>query len=284
MNTALAEAQLSGQFHDKMMAEISHMKVRDFWERQAKAYGTDGHATTWAASIKRLEIDALRRAIERVGLSSSASILEVGCGNGQNIAALSEFFPRYSWTGVDYVPAMVSAAEKNAPKATFLCGDVLHLDRVPSLRDRYDVVFTDRLLINLSSVDQQKSAIDNLAGRGEALILIENSRQTKDAQNDLREIMGLPRRRDAEFNLFLDDEQIVPHLRRRFETVEIEDFGSLHDILLYVLLPAALGDTGHYDYPLMEAVADLCSKHPIPAGSFGQNRLYLCRNNGRDAA
>jgi hypothetical protein len=44
-----------------------------------------------------------------------------------------------------------------------------------------------------------------------------------------------------------------------------------------VLLPATLGDAGHYDHPIMKAVADLCTKASISAGRFGQNRLYYCR-------
>ncbi len=117
----------------------------------------------------------------------------------------------------------------------------------------------------------------NRVKEGGALILIENSRQTKDRQNDLREAVGLPRRSDAPFNLFFDDDVILPHLRTLFDLVEVEDFGGLHDILLYVLLPHAMGSEFHYDNPLMQSVADLCSRVPIDCGPFGQNRLYYCR-------
>jgi hypothetical protein len=181
---------------------------------------------------------------------------------------------------------MIDAARQNAmamdiqSKAQFHIGDVLALDQLVGIEDGYAAVFTDRMLINLDTLDKQIRAIDILSRRivkGGGLILIENSRQTKDAQNDLREALGLPRRKDAEFNLFFDDRIIVPHLRSLFATVEIEDFGSLHDIILYALLPHAMGAEFQYEHPLMESVANLCTQIPIPCGAFGQNRLYLCQ-------
>lgn len=268
------ETQVSGTIFDKTDVEIVRKRVKAHWTDWAIKYGRDLRATTHASSIKRLEVHALQRAIERSLPPHSAHVLEVGCGNGQNIAALAALFEDYSWTGVDYIPEMISAAKETCPGATFHVADVMDLPDIGP----YDVVFTDRMLINLGSVAMQKQAIDNLASLTQgSLILIENSRQTKDAQNDLREAIGLPRRRDAEFNLFLDDEVVIPHLKSLFSTVEVEDFGSLHDILLYVLLPATLGDVGHYDNPIMQTVTDLCTKVSIPAGHFGQNRLYHCR-------
>jgi SAM-dependent methyltransferase len=260
------------------------------WQNWAVRYGTDLRATTLASSIKRLEIAALRRAIERALVpGSSASLLEVGCGNGQNIVALAKIFAghAFGWTGVDYVAEMVDAARKNAEDAgvshvaRFVVGDILDLDAMPGLDAKYPVVFTTRVLINLDTIDKQKRAIDLLARRvtkGGTLIMIENCRQTKDRQNDLREALGLTRRADAPFNLFLDDQLIIPHLRSHFATVEIEDFASLHDILLYVLLPHAMNSEFHYDHPLMQSVADLCSRVPVECGSFGQNRLYCCQH------
>jgi ubiquinone/menaquinone biosynthesis C-methylase UbiE len=258
------------------------------WQDWAVRYGSELRATTLASSIKRLEIHALRRAIERaIPADSPAQILEVGCGNGQNIVALAKILHRQglAWTGIDYVPEMVEAATKNAAEAAvgaevrFLVGDVLQLDLSKNIEPGYQVVFTDRLLINLETIDKQTRAIGLLARRvakGGSLVLIENSRQTKDRQNDLREAVGLSRRSDAPFNLFFNDEVTLPYLRTLFEHVEVEDFGGLHDILLYVLLPHAMKSEFHYDHPLVQSVAELCSRMPIDCGPFGQNRLYYC--------
>src|SRR5262245_10478870 len=285
---AQAEAQLSGQAADKIASEIARMRASDIhehWRDWAVQYGTDLRATTLSSSIKQLEIAALRRAIERVTVPCSIEgILEVGCGNGQNIVALAKIFAEqaFVWHGVDYVPEMVEAARKNAeaagltPRTRFMHGDVLKLSAIEGLDARYGIVITDRLLINLDTVDKQKTGIDQLTRRVAnhgVLILIENSRQTKDAQNQLRLAMGLTPRKDADFNLFFDDKVIIPHLESRFASVEIEDFGSLHDIILYALLPHAMGAEFQYEHPMMGAVAKLFPQLQFPAGGYGQNRL-----------
>jgi SAM-dependent methyltransferase len=287
-----AENQLAVQAVDKMKAEIARMRadeIHSHWQDWAVRYGADLRATTIASSIKRLEIAALHRAIARtVQPSHGGSLLEVGCGNAQNLVALAKIFSDRpcQWTGIDYVAEMIDAARKNVEAAEvsdrvqLFVGDVLALERIADLKQEYDVVFTDRLVINLDTIEKQLNAINALAGRVSkdgALIMIENSRQTKDAQNDLREALGLPRRKDADFNLFFDDRVILPHLKSSFGTVEVEDFGGLHDIILYALLPHAMRSEFHYDHPIMQSVAELCSRIPIDCGPFGQNRLYYCR-------
>ena len=76
-----------------------------------------------------------------------------------------------------------------------------------------------------------------------------------------------------------------------FTLLAEEDIVSLHDLLLYVLVPMINGGTVDYGHPLVDAAAQL----QIAAGAagldgaaglagfggFGQNRLYVCR---KDAA
>src|SRR5262249_1850546 len=104
---ALGAQHVPGQTTTNPSSETSRMRASDIhahWQDWAVRYGTDLRATTIASSIKRLEIAALHRAIERVVLpSSEASILEIGCGNGQNLVALAKIFADQScdWAGVD---------------------------------------------------------------------------------------------------------------------------------------------------------------------------------------
>jgi hypothetical protein len=63
--------------------------------------------------------------------------------------------------------------------------------------------------------------------------------------------------------------------------VETEDFGSLHDLILYTLVPAINGGEVDYSHPLVEAATVLSLKtaqdNPGAFGTFGQNRLYVCQ-------
>lgn len=270
----------------------STSEVRAHWEREAAKHGTHLDATTKTDTAKRLEIDALVRAFRARGLAArpELAVLEVGCGNGHNLLQLAEALPRASLTGVDYVPAMIEAAETlraaspHRERLAFHVGDVLALDALAALRPHYGAIVSDRCLINLDSTARQRAALLGLAARlapDGFLFAIENSRETYELQNDCRERVGLPRRTPAAFNHFFEEEALFPELAPRLELVGVEDFISLHDLVLYVLVPATNGGRIEYGHPLVEAATRLLLALPDPLhgafGRLGQNRLYTLR-------
>jgi ubiquinone/menaquinone biosynthesis C-methylase UbiE len=265
--------------------------IREHWQGWAKQYGASLRATTKTASAKTMELDALSRAlsnIEKVA-GSHLNILEVGCGNGQNCLNLLDRHPRASFTGIDFIEEMIAAAnavkrERGIPDegVVFQVGNVLELS-LPYAS--FDVVFTDRCLINLNTDSLQQEAIASLVELlkpGGHLLMIENSQQTYDAQNQARELVGLPKRTPAEFNHFLNEATILPFLPSvGLAVLNIEDFISLHDIVLYILIPMVNGGKVDYGHPLVSAATSLnlalSTLTPSGVGAFGQNRLYICR-------
>ena len=92
-------------------------------------------------------------------------------------------------------------------------------------------------------------------------------------------------RTPAEFNHFFDEATLLPFLPKvGLEVLDIEDFISLHDLVLYVLVPMVNGGKVDYEHPMVEAATQLnialSSLQPGGAGAFGQNRLYKCRKTG----
>lgn len=269
-------------------------RIREHWEAWARSFGTGLCATTRSSTAKGLEVDALRRTFARIGAEAGRPlcVLEAGCGNGHNCVRLAEAFPEWRFTGFDYVAEMVAAAEENRDAAgiaperfTVFRDDVRQLARVEGF---FDIVLTVRCLINLDSDEAQLAALSRLSERvvpGGRLVMIENSRATHGRQNRARELLGLPPREPAAFNRFLDEELVRAHLRRLGYAVETEDFSSLHDLMLYALLPATNGGTVEYDHPLVQAAARLSqafsAESPSAFGAFGQNRLFSCRKTGR---
>jgi SAM-dependent methyltransferase len=262
--------------------------IKRHWAEWAKA-GVDLRATTKTGTIKRLEIAALVRAIRKNGMEGrQRTVLEAGCGNGQNCVALAAEFANFKFVGFDYVEAMVQSArllaESNrvADRLSFVVGDMLDLAKC-NLADSYDVVFTDRAIINLNTEERQMRVISALASRvasGGLLLLLENFVETYERQNDCRELLGLQRRTPAEFNRFLVGEHVKSLVcELGFDLVAIDDFGSLHDLLLYVLLPAVNEGQINYEHPLVAAATELClelgSMEAEPFGRFGQNRLLV---------
>ncbi|HZQ18198.1 MAG TPA: class I SAM-dependent methyltransferase [Terriglobales bacterium] len=275
------------------MNNMEMREIKDHWTDWATTYGEQLKATTKTPTIKELEIDVLARAITQVIGTTQASftMLEVGCGNGLNCMALAQIFPNARIDGLDYVPEMVEAAEagnakfRHSKNLRFHVGNALNLSATSELREVYDIVLTDRCLINLNTIELQKKALVSIARkikRGGHFAMLENSLQTYEAQNECRALLGMKPRTPALYNLFIDEKEIVPHLDTcGLDLIDVEDFGSLHDLLLYVLLPFTNSGEVDYAHPLVKA-ATMLSKHtsqttPSAFGRFGQNRLYLCR-------
>jgi predicted O-methyltransferase YrrM len=262
--------------------------IKQHWRQWANA-GVDLRATTKTVTIKRLEVAALVRAIRRSGMDNRPrKVLEGGCGNGQNCIALARELRYFTFDGFDYVNTMVQSARRLAAtsgfseRTRFVVGDLLDVAAC-NLLPSYDIVFTDRAIINLNTEERQLQAISSLASRvspGGLLLLLENFTETYDRQNDCRALLGLSRRVPAEFNRFLRGARIEAHMRDLgFDLIAVDDFGSLHDLLLYVLLPAVNDGRIDYNNRLVAATADLCeqlgSVEGDLFGSFGQNRLYV---------
>jgi SAM-dependent methyltransferase len=268
--------------------------IKQYWQNSAREYGTSLQATTRTSSAKAMELDALSRTfidIQRC-LGEALTILEVGCGNGQNCLHLVDGHPKAAFTAIDFIEEMIEAAnsikvEKQIPdeRLIFQVGNVLDLS-LPSLF--YDIVFTVRCLINLNTDALQQNAIAALVKHikpGGYLLMIENSQQTYAAQNQARRAIGLPERTPAEFNHFFNEETLLPFLPSiGLEVIDIEDFISLHDLVLYVLVPMINGGKVDYDHPLVKAATTLnqalSTIEKSALGAFGQNRLYKCRKIG----
>jgi len=265
-------------------------QIKDHWKNWAITYGPNLRATTKTSTAKKIEIATLHRLIKDLSskISKEANILEVGCGNGHNIFALSKFFPKFKFHGVDFIPEMISSANNNLHQNNypsdlikFSTGDVMNLCELES---SYDLAFTVRCLINLNTYDLQLQAIRNICNKikkGGYLLMLENSQSSYDKQNYLRESVGLPKRTPADFNLFFCDKKLVSKIPSLgLKEILIDNFSSLHDLVLYILLPMA--NDGDIDYE--DPIVDLAAKLSIEIYNnnnksffcdYGQNRAYL---------
>jgi predicted O-methyltransferase YrrM len=265
--------------------------IRKHWEGSARQGGASLAATTRTSTIKRLEIDALGRAIKRFSAPGLAQlrVLEAGCGNGYNCLGLAAIFTAARFVGFDYVDDMVAsaadlaAAGGVADRCSFARGDLLALGTDDGLGGGFDVVFTDRAIINLNSEPLQRRAVEGLAAKvrtGGLLLVLENFIETYEKQNQCRKALGLPAREPAAFNRFLSGESLLRWAAELgLAHLHTDDFGSLHDLMLYVLVPAANGGAVDYGHPLVEH-ATVVSEAALrsgdnPFGSFGQNRLFV---------
>jgi SAM-dependent methyltransferase len=286
---------LRDRVHERVRDTTLADEIFEHWRNSALTHGAALKATTKTWTAKALELDALQRRLHSLSGAGAQSfaVLEVGCGNGINCLELARSFPEWTFDGVDYVPEMVAAAEESRARSAspsslrFLVGDAVEVDRVDGLRAEYDVVFTDRCLINLATTALQMQAIDAISKKirpGGHLVMIENSLPTYTDQNRYRVDLGLPARTPAVFNHFFEEAEMLPHLGESHLTlVDVEDFISLHDLVLYVLVPSINGGEVDYEHPLVEAATKLSiaasAERTSPFGRAGQNRLYCCQKS-----
>jgi len=251
--------------------------IKKFWDENAKTNTTSILSTTKTSTIKKLEIDAFYRAIRNLSdTDKTGRLLEVGCGNGHNLFGLKQLLPNLEFQGVDYSEDMIDAAqkiniEKYDSEIEFSVADALKIPNEKLKSHTYDFVITNRMLINLNSWSLQQKALRNickLLSDGGSLIIIENFVNSYANQNEARELIGLPSRVPDPYNKFLDENLF-------------ENFASLHDILLYVLLPHLNSGKISYKHPLMNSVVELLvnlpNEHSGSFGNFGQNNLYVLR-------
>lgn len=266
--------------------ELQH--IENHWKNWAKEFKTDLRATTKSGTAKELEINALIQAISQYKTSNKDfSILEVGCGNGHNCFALQHAFTNANITGVDFIKEMVvHAQELNAHFNTdipFFQGNILKLTQQISLKEHYDFVFTVRCVINLNSDDLQHKGIEQLTAKvrtGGYLIMIENQNKTHEKQNNLRKLVSLNSREVAKFNHFMDESSLLSQAKLLGLSYEKSyNFSSLHDTVLYTLVPMINGGEVDYEHPLVQAAANLINAGGEELmdsfGDFGQNKLFI---------
>ena len=97
-----------------------------------------------------------------------SSILEVGCGKGYNLAALSELFPYGKLYGIDPLDYALEQASLQYPFITFLPGDCFN---IPSRGKSFDLVFTSGVLMHVAPQDLPR-AIDEIKRVSRQYVLI----------------------------------------------------------------------------------------------------------------
>jgi SAM-dependent methyltransferase len=156
-------------------------------------------------NLLRLETENLKQWIPE-----GSYICDVGCGEGEATLEYSQI-PGVEILAVDNSPTRLHLAEDRLAgqvNVELLCYSVLD----DFTDERFDVVISQRLLVNLPSWKKQKKALKRLIKLlkpGGRLLLSEGSINGATALNDFRFQMGLPDIPVPEHNVFIDDEELT---------------------------------------------------------------------------
>ncbi len=246
-----------------------------FWNSRA---GLGQWAGTRDVIAKQLEIEAITTYI-RDGMR----ILEVGCGNG--ITAI-ELARRYNveLLGIDFAEEMVAAAtamltgQRITGSVQFQVGDVQDLS---DFAERFDLIYTERVLINLPDWPTQQHAIfsiTDLLVYGGLYVMCENSQDGLDQINALRERVGLRSITPPWHNRYLRDAEIEQATFPGIKLESINYYSSTYYFLSRIVnawLAAQAGKEPDYEAPINQLALRLPS-----VGNLGQGRIWLWRKVG----
>jgi len=245
--------------------------VMGFWNERAALGAQAGTDDLIGAELERRAILAYLRPGMRV--------LDCGCGTGKTARAAAAL--GCDVTGWDYSEEMIAAAiSTGAAGMRYMVADIREK---PTVGAPYDVVYTQRCLINLATWQEQVAAIRHLLSLlrpGGTYLMCECSADGLADINELRRKVGLPVIQQHWHNRYLKGDELLG-LARDLEDDGISGLLTVdYPLSTYALLSrvvnAALAAQENrqpaYDAPVNRLALDLPS-----IGSLGQNRLWIWR-------
>lgn len=233
------------------LENIDKDSIKEFWKNRSK-HIKNGQTLTHNDIWQRwLEIELISSFIPE-----NSRIIDIGCGNGYTtniIAPLSKDI-----IGIDYCDEMIQRAEMDYPDVRFCVVDVMCLR--PEDFGMFDVAISERCLINLTSWEDQKKAISNIASVikcGGLLLFVEGSKHGRDNLNSMRTSMGLSPMPSVWHNLDFSEPELVDYLEKFF-MIEKKLYFGVYDFISRVVHPMIIfPDEPRYDAKINETAARL---------------------------
>lgn len=252
-------------------------EVAALWDDQARA-GT----VTRDPILKEIEMKHVA-----LHVRDGMRVLDAGCGDGSTLLYLRERFSGCEFVGFDHSAEMVRAAHRRfadrgylAP--TILQGDVTNPpDAIKStyprqVGDWFDLVYTERVLINLPDWKTQQAALDalwSLKAPTGTLLCVESCQDGLDRLNGLRRRVGLEPITPPWHNRYVRADEMK---RALIFTPEVSDFTSSYYVLSRVVNAKLAQDEGRepaYDAPVNQLALSL----PPLCEGYGQTWSWKWR-------
>lgn len=173
-----------------------------FWNRQASEGSLSGTKDRYA---KELEMQAIARYV-----SDGMRVLDVGCGDGETLEFLTKKYHLYAY-GMDNSKKMVEAARHKGLVDIFQC-DIRKITK--SFGSLFDLIYTQRALINLDTWEEQRTAILDilkLLRPGGTYVMVECFMEGLQEINELRKMLALPEIKPPWHNRYLNyRDEVLP--------------------------------------------------------------------------
>ena len=205
--------------------KLDEAGIYDHYSKEAEKLGLSKNCTMPDDGVKELEIKIIEKYIDKKMklMERPLDILEVGCGNGFTASQLLKYSRKF--IAVDYNEKMIDISktrnlsiEFRKESATSLC-----------FHNEFDIVYTERCLMNLISWGNQKKALHKIRDSlkvGGCLIMIETFVSGWEMLNSSRNILGLKDIPIPSKNTPFNDkefEEFIPALFSKSDLIENND-------------------------------------------------------------
>lgn len=255
-------------------------RILEHYRQEASEHDLRPTSTMKDETTREFEISSIMACLEHAASRISPSrLLEIGCGNGYLLGLIRDRFPDIDLVGLDLSPEMVELANKrNIPSAEIGEGDVRHL---PYADGHFDVVVSERCLINILDAKAQDEALDEVCrvlAPGGYLVMIEAFTDGLENLNRARDEIGLAPIPMTHHNLWFDKPRFLEAIAGRLEIVAAPDgseipsrnFLSSYFFVSRVLYPAVTQAELKYNTEFVRFFRFL-----PPQGDFSPIQLFL---------
>jgi len=259
-------------------------RIKEYWEGRARENENSPQATTNDIYLRKLELSNIIETINSLGVHEGASVLDVGCGDGYTTLDVAQALPGLCFLGIDYSASMIENARRQLAlrtdlqeRLTFRIGDATNLEAACG-DETFDVVMTDRCLINLALSESQSQAVAQIAEHtkpGGHYVAIENFVEGQDNLNAMRRAVGLPDIPVRWHNLFFKEADFIRAAEPFFDEIKFKDFSSSYYFatrVIYSALCQMRGEQPDYEHEIHQVAINL----PW-TGQFSPIRMAILR-------
>ncbi|RKZ85134.1 MAG: hypothetical protein DRR19_16765 [Candidatus Parabeggiatoa sp. nov. 1] len=245
--------------------------IKKYWNEQAKMFGREAKATTQDIYMRDIEIDYITTFLS--SFREPLMVLDIGCGNGFSTFQYKAKVGWHTYVGGDYSEGMIEAANAELKKRQLSEGiefnviDVLNLSK---LNNKYDIIISDRCLINLGGAKNRKKALWEIAAclhQGGRYLMIENFIEGHSELNRLREYLDIPEISVRWHNSFFSIKELKDSVKHIFKIDNFENISSLYYLVtrvVYSKLCEMEGREPDYEHPIYKVASQL-----PPTDNFG---------------
>jgi ubiquinone/menaquinone biosynthesis C-methylase UbiE len=259
----------------KKNIENRNNEIKKFWNERAELGYLAGSSDI---NLKKIEISAISSYI-----ANGMKILDFGCGNGVTAIEIARRFS-VQILAIDYAEEMIKAAKQNLDIEYNLQGslkfEIGDINSLIEIKEKFDLIYTERTIINLQDWSSQKTAIIrllSLLGENGKYIMCESSQDGLNNINYLRQKIRLMNIFPPWHNRYLRDDEVntidVPNIKLE----RIDNFSSTYYFISRVINAWMAEQEGKE--PKYDALINKLGIELPPFGDMAQTKIWVWGKN-----